>query len=89
MVLIAGLAAFVFSVVRLSGPGALAVFLFYFAGASDDYGNGQSHAAALKRRAGLKRAVEIKAGFYRDALPHSHVLSAAKKARRSAHGKGA
>jgi hypothetical protein len=34
MVLIAGLAAFVFSVVRLSGPGALAVFLFYFAGAS-------------------------------------------------------
>jgi len=44
MVLIAGLAAFVFSVVRLSGLGALAVFLFYFAGASDDYGNGQSHA---------------------------------------------
>jgi hypothetical protein len=45
--------------------------------------------AALKRRAELKRAVEIKAGFYRDALPHSHVLSAAKKTRRSAHGKGA
>jgi hypothetical protein len=45
--------------------------------------------AALKRRAELKRAVEIKAGFYRDALPHSHVLSAAKKAQRSAHGKGA
>jgi hypothetical protein len=34
MVLIAGLAAFVFSVVRLSGRGALAVLLFYFAGAS-------------------------------------------------------
>jgi hypothetical protein len=33
-VLIAGLAAFVVSVVRLSGRGALAVFLFYFAGAS-------------------------------------------------------
>ena len=41
------------------------------------------------RAAELKRAVEIKAGFYRDALPHSHVLSAAKKTRRSAHGKGA
>lgn len=40
-------------------------------------------------RAELKRAVEIKAGFYRDGLPHSHVLSAAKKTRRSAHGKGA
>jgi Acetyltransferase (GNAT) domain len=40
-------------------------------------------------RAELKRAVEIKAGFYRDALPHSQVLSAAKKTRRSAHGKGA
>jgi hypothetical protein len=33
-VLIAGLAAFVVSVVRLSGRGALLVFLFYFAGAS-------------------------------------------------------
>jgi hypothetical protein len=33
-VLIAGLAAFVISVVRLSGRGAMAVFLFYFAGAS-------------------------------------------------------
>jgi hypothetical protein len=33
-VLIAGLAAFVISVVRLSGRGALLVFLFYFAGAS-------------------------------------------------------
>jgi hypothetical protein len=33
-VLIAGLAGFVVSIVRLSGPGALAVFLFYFAGAS-------------------------------------------------------
>jgi hypothetical protein len=33
-VLIAGLAAFVVAVVRLSGRGALAVFLFYFAGAS-------------------------------------------------------
>ncbi|MEA2839314.1 MAG: hypothetical protein QOF41_644 [Methylobacteriaceae bacterium] len=33
-VLIAGLAAFVVSVVRVSGRGALAVFLFYFAGAS-------------------------------------------------------
>jgi hypothetical protein len=33
-VLIVGLAAFVMSVVRLSGRGALAVFLFYFAGAS-------------------------------------------------------
>jgi hypothetical protein len=33
-VLIAGLAAFVVSVVRLSGRGAIAVFLFYFAGAS-------------------------------------------------------
>ncbi|MEA2858213.1 MAG: hypothetical protein QOC72_252 [Methylobacteriaceae bacterium] len=33
-VLIAGLAAFVVSVVRLSGKGALLVFLFYFAGAS-------------------------------------------------------
>jgi hypothetical protein len=33
-VLIAGLAAFVVSIVRLSGRGALAVFLFYFAGAS-------------------------------------------------------
>jgi hypothetical protein len=33
-VLIAGLVAFVLSVVRLSGRGALAVFLFYFAGAS-------------------------------------------------------
>ncbi|MBV9065218.1 MAG: hypothetical protein JO004_05560, partial [Methylobacteriaceae bacterium] len=33
-VLIAGLTAFVVSVVRLSGPGAIAVFLFYFAGAS-------------------------------------------------------
>jgi hypothetical protein len=34
VVLIAGLAAFVVSVVRLSGRGALAVFSFYFAGAS-------------------------------------------------------
>jgi hypothetical protein len=33
-VLIAGLAGFVVSIVRLSGRGALAVFLFYFAGAS-------------------------------------------------------
>jgi hypothetical protein len=33
-VLIAGLAGFVVSVVRLSGRGAIAVFLFYFAGAS-------------------------------------------------------
>jgi hypothetical protein len=33
-VLIAAIAAFVVSVVRLSGRGALAVFLFYFAGAS-------------------------------------------------------
>ena len=33
-VLIAGLAAFVISIVRLSGRGALPVFLFYFAGAS-------------------------------------------------------
>jgi hypothetical protein len=33
-VLIAGLAAFVVSVVRMSGRGAPAVFLFYFAGAS-------------------------------------------------------